>query len=361
MKNVRRLFIAALSLVLFSGFLPSPTASARAIFLDSIEPPEGYVLLDDGGYFQYAMGESYIAYEYPASGSIIFSYSHKYNYTVFRMDVENEAAFFEIYDVYKDALDFDVQTDNRRMLNGEIQDLSIINIILYDNLDADGNLSYDPADFEDKYDLILEMTQELKAADLLLAASYQGCYALGIHAPSLVYVDGMTEEDENAVSEIIADYGGTLEYIENDLYPYLIVDVTAFSEKMAMKEEIEAQIPGTTVWINSDFEMTTIDLSSAEGEIDLLTAEPEPDPPVATGTTSLSTGDIDGDGDITLQDAYQALVAYASVSAGLELELTEEQQAAADVDGDGAITIADAFKILIYYATEAVGRTPSWD
>lgn len=85
------------------------------------------------------------------------------------------------------------------------------------------------------------------------------------------------------------------------------------------------------------------------------------DPNDLDAQAPLDKGDVDGDGSITIQDAFQALTAYARSSAGLKPELLDIQLDAADVDEDGAITITDAFKILIYYATNAVGNTPSWD
>ncbi len=83
----------------------------------------------------------------------------------------------------------------------------------------------------------------------------------------------------------------------------------------------------------------------------------------ADGTifTGITTGDLDGDGNITIQDAFNTLIAYTKASAGLDDDLTDAQRRAADVDGDGSITISDAFRILIYYATEAAGGTPSWN
>ncbi len=81
----------------------------------------------------------------------------------------------------------------------------------------------------------------------------------------------------------------------------------------------------------------------------------------ASAVETVIPGDLDGDGKITIQDAFQTLIAYANASAGIDDGLTNAQRTAADVDSDGKITIQDAFKILIYYATESAGRTPSWD
>ena len=67
-------------------------------------------------------------------------------------------------------------------------------------------------------------------------------------------------------------------------------------------------------------------------------------------------GDLDGDGVISIDDAYQALLAYSSISAGGTPNLTEAQKKFADVDKDGEITINDAFYILRYYAEHSAGN-----
>ncbi len=363
MKKIKKVFAIGLSSIFCMSAMFSFPVNAIFRGIDGLSAPDGYVQFEDNGYYQDAangwidppepFAVPYVVYENPETGHIILAKNHMFNYVQFCVTEENIDAFEQIYAVYADSLNFDEEVKDES--SGEIY------YTYYDNKNADGVESCDPAEFEDKYDIIFELTQELKAADLLLEARYYCCVATGLEVDSTVGVTGITEENIDTVSEIVADYGGTLTPLEGDIYEYLITDVTTFETKMAVKEAVEAQISDVTVVLSTSVFETVDNLTLETDAIDLLTAEPDPDPPVATGTTTLSTGDIDGDGDITLQDAYQALVAYASASAGLELELTEEQQAAADVDGDGAITIADAFKILIYYATEAVGRTPSWD
>lgn len=78
-----------------------------------------------------------------------------------------------------------------------------------------------------------------------------------------------------------------------------------------------------------------------------------------TATTSMR-GDLDGDKNVTIQDAYTALLAYSKASAGLSSGLTQAQTTAADVDKDGKLTIQDAYKILLYYSKTSAGLTPSW-
>ena len=80
-------------------------------------------------------------------------------------------------------------------------------------------------------------------------------------------------------------------------------------------------------------------------------------PPVDTA----SMGDLDGDGVISIDDAYQALLAYSSISAGGTPNLTEAQKKFADVDKNGEITINDAFYILRYYAEHSAGNPVSWE
>lgn len=72
-------------------------------------------------------------------------------------------------------------------------------------------------------------------------------------------------------------------------------------------------------------------------------------------------GDLDGDGVISIDDAYQALLAYSSISAGGTPNLTEAQKKFADVDKDGEITINDAFYILRYYAEHSAGNPIRWE
>ncbi|MCD8219569.1 MAG: hypothetical protein LUC50_04275, partial [Ruminococcus sp.] len=91
------------------------------------------------------------------------------------------------------------------------------------------------------------------------------------------------------------------------------------------------------------------------------TAAPSETTTTTTETITITLGDLDGDGSITIQDAYNALMAYSKTSAGLDAGLTDAQREAADVDGDGKVTINDAYKILLYYATRSVGGMPSWD
>ena len=74
-----------------------------------------------------------------------------------------------------------------------------------------------------------------------------------------------------------------------------------------------------------------------------------------------SMGDLDGDGVISIDDAYQALLAYSSISAGGTPNLTEAQKKFADVDKDGEITINDAFYILRYYAEHSAGNPIRWE
>lgn len=72
-------------------------------------------------------------------------------------------------------------------------------------------------------------------------------------------------------------------------------------------------------------------------------------------------GDVNQDGDINIQDSFLTLLAYCSVSAGLEHNLTQAQVLAADVDRDQELTIRDAFRILLYYAMVSVGYSPNWE
>ena len=72
-------------------------------------------------------------------------------------------------------------------------------------------------------------------------------------------------------------------------------------------------------------------------------------------------GDVDQDHAIGINDAFLALSAYATVSAGGEMPLQDAAFLAADIDEDGEITIQDAFGILKYYSVLSAGGNASWD
>lgn len=72
-------------------------------------------------------------------------------------------------------------------------------------------------------------------------------------------------------------------------------------------------------------------------------------------------GDVDQDHAIGINDAFLALSAYATVSAGGEMPLQDAAFLAADIDEDSEITIQDAFGILKYYSVLSAGGNASWD
>lgn len=72
-------------------------------------------------------------------------------------------------------------------------------------------------------------------------------------------------------------------------------------------------------------------------------------------------GDPNGDGVVSVEDAVLTLTIYAQKSAGLTVDCSEAQLAAADIDGDGNISVEDAIAILTYYAKQSAGLNPTWD
>ena len=72
-------------------------------------------------------------------------------------------------------------------------------------------------------------------------------------------------------------------------------------------------------------------------------------------------GDVDQDHAIGINDAFLALAAYATVSAGGEMPLQDAAFLAADIDEYSEITIQDAFGILKYYSVLSAGGNASWD
>jgi len=66
-------------------------------------------------------------------------------------------------------------------------------------------------------------------------------------------------------------------------------------------------------------------------------------------------GDYDGDGILTVQDAYQILVVFASDSAGVPQTLTDTEIYAADYNDDGCINTQDAYAVMVAFAQSADG------
>lgn len=74
------------------------------------------------------------------------------------------------------------------------------------------------------------------------------------------------------------------------------------------------------------------------------------------------TGDLSGDGEVGIEDAQNALIAYTEALSGNDPKLTPAQQKAADINGDGELTVEDAQYILMYYTENTVaGNTVTWE
>ena len=69
-------------------------------------------------------------------------------------------------------------------------------------------------------------------------------------------------------------------------------------------------------------------------------------------TTSSMKGDTDGDGKITVNDAYNLLLAYAKIGAGYDISV---DMSIYDVDGNGKIDMEDSWITLMYIAKEGAG------
>ncbi len=364
MKKVKKILALFTSGVICAVSVPGISANARAIFNNEITAPEGYAQIDDQGTLKWLASDGkggtrgYIVYqrilETEMETWLYLTNLFRYNYTELVVPVEAYDTYAAIYAEYETELDFEFCRESQTT-----QDT--MTITLFDEKTEDGAYSVDPADYLSKENTLITMCARLQEAGALESAEYSAVFTISEYGShnQIVNIGGIPAGETDALQTIVAEYDadGTVTYADEK---YQVSSVENYEDYVTIAAAVSAVYPEATVEMDLiQFQEDAI--ITEYGAIDLLTAEPESDPPVATGTTTLSTGDIDGDGDITLQDAYQALVAYASASAGLEIELTGEQQAVADVDGDGEITIADAFKILIYYATESVGRTPSWD
>ncbi len=82
---------------------------------------------------------------------------------------------------------------------------------------------------------------------------------------------------------------------------------------------------------------------------------------VPLDTETPQMGDPNGDDVVSVEDAVLTLTVYAQKSAGLTVDCSEAQLAAADIDGDGNISVEDAVAILTYYAKQSAGLNPTWN
>ena len=87
------------------------------------------------------------------------------------------------------------------------------------------------------------------------------------------------------------------------------------------------------------------------------TLPPETEPEETEPETLPYKGDINSDGIVNAFDAVQILKESASVNAGNESFLTEEQKLSADLDADTAVTANDASLILKFSACSATNLT----
>lgn len=72
-------------------------------------------------------------------------------------------------------------------------------------------------------------------------------------------------------------------------------------------------------------------------------------------------GDLNGDGEVSVDDAQNALRAYTNLVAHKPSGLAAYRTKAADTDGDGQLTVSDAQYILQYYTMQLAGNAVTWE
>ncbi|MCC8110153.1 MAG: dockerin type I repeat-containing protein [Ruminococcus sp.] len=335
--------------------------SADAISPTIMTPciPESYEEIDDHGFFAMAASESntytvpYLVWESEDDWLVVKSPHFNWIWVT----VTDETLFDEIYAEYSEVLDFDLE-DFADDCN-QIQ--------LYDYLDADGNVSFDVNDFEDKSSVIQEFCRELYDAGAISSANfvYAQVYAKVITEVSIA-IEGLTEEDAEAITALSSD--ATVMYDNGELMEgrynvyfgeeelgltYYVRDVGTFEETYTLAETLAEEFPDAEVsLVRNGWEESALKTYST-GMIDILTED-------ISVITSLY-GDMDGDEEVTVQDAYTCMCAFAEVSAGNDDGLTDSQRTATDVDGDGEITMQDAYLIQMYAANFAAGKDVTWE
>ncbi|MCD8219034.1 MAG: hypothetical protein LUC50_01375 [Ruminococcus sp.] len=147
----------------------------------------------------------------------------------------------------------------------------------------------------------------------------------------------------NDVQDITTEPEGGLAEGDTIQVNFTVSDIN----QMASSGEGEETETPTTAAATTTTTTTTVATDSADSTSDT--------------DSSYLCGDYDGDGSITINDAYNILLAYSNISAGKDSGMTETQEAAVDVDGNGKVDIQDAYKILLYYSYQSAGKTVDWD
>ncbi len=353
-KTLLKAIAVSTAALLSVGMSATLSTSAMTLDVDNFDfVPEGYTLVEDAGegYFTWGWQYDYRLYQKATSLYLVEDYSNACLSLV--IPAENYDSYTAVWETYEDSLTYTTYRESN---------------------DSDGNAQVKIYDYSDQTSTtkaaIAEFVATLTENDIVTSATYteQERYggSKGGYNPWLV-VTNLEEDDPDTLLEIAQGvYADTTirEATESDTdenltgISYCLVataDISVIDDiAVAVHEVYPEAILDCGAYFLSDGE----DFDISVNMIDLMEIEDWSD---FIGEAETLAGDIDGDGEITPNDSYLCLVAYANTQLGLDTGLTDAQMVAADVNGDGDIDSTDSYYILVYYATEQTSGTASWE
>ncbi|MCD7959895.1 MAG: dockerin type I repeat-containing protein [Ruminococcus sp.] len=269
------------------------------------------------------------------------------NITTLKISEDGLEIYQEIYTTYEAELDFEYYSESELESLSEEDDTQVYSIHMYDKPITE-TISTEPVDFTEKYDTLTAMCSDLEDAGVLVSAQYIG--GLWTWSPGgsdqTFTITGVPEDEMEQMQEIVSAYDDDA-VVTADGTTYTIKSVEDYTAYNALGNALrtaypDAYVDGYLIIAEEANELQTASIDLLAKEITLY-------------------GDMDGDEEITVQDAYTCMCAFAEASAGNDDGLTDSQRTAADVDGDGEITMQDAYLIQMYAANVAAGKDVTWD
>ncbi len=305
---------------------------------------EGYEQIEDYGIFSFVAEtksgeEKYLTYwDTESHRDLIVIEPAIYNVCHVKIidSSVNMEKYEEIYNNYADKLDFDHA--------GETSYADWTAVHFHDNLDANGEISFDVTAGRDIYSTFKKMCAELYDAGIISEASHAK-YSMSRHDGYLDYSYGLKIKDISATNdellETVVAIDDTLE-IGSDEYTgadFAIIGIDTPEKFMTVAEAIKIKYPESVLYSDSLFAEEAGYITS--GSTNILTAIQEE-----------SSCDTDNSGEIEITDATVILESYANTAAGIA---TASEENPMDVNGDGTVGIDDATFVLTVYAELAAG------
>ena len=243
-----------------------------------------------------------------------------FNYTRITVDDGmDQMTLLTTYKKYEATLDFDAVKKNY-LYNGKYC------LTMYDYLDADGNASYDSANFTDKTETVSAMIKELQAAGVTLYdASYEQRYATlstGWYQGYVIF-QPESEEQLSEIRDLAASYS---EFTEPEYLGYIgdrkYIGIADYNTARTICKEVQ-----------SKYQILI--------EPEVLYPDTEETISIGKRDFTPTVGDVNLDGKIALDDT----ILIKKFDAGA-VTLEETQKANADLDGNGTVDSNDAVQLM---------------